>query len=142
MSGPRLEFRDVSFGYTKERVLDGLSLTIEEGELTAILGPNGCGKTTLLRLASRVEVPDRGEIRIDGESLGELPRLEVARRIAVVPQEEPALFSFSVFESVLMGRAPWAQGFGFDTEEDRRIARESLIAVEAGRGSSRSPALA
>jgi iron complex transport system ATP-binding protein len=70
-------------------------------------------------------------VLLGGDPIESLRRREVARRVAVVPQEEPGVFRFSVLQTVLMGRTPWVAGFGFESEEDLEIARESLARVEA-----------
>ncbi|MHC4471321.1 MAG: ABC transporter ATP-binding protein [Planctomycetota bacterium] len=131
MTAPPLTLEHVDFSYPGTPVFRDLTLTVGEGEFTAVLGPNGSGKTTLVRLATRVVHAARGRILLGGDALESLPRREVARRVAVVPQEEPGLFAFSVMETVLMGRTPWVAGFGFESEKDLRIARESLAAVDA-----------
>lgn len=130
MSVP-LHLDRVSFAYPGTEVFTDLSLSVDEGEFVAVLGPNGCGKTTLVRLASRVVRPDGGRVVLGGDDVADLPAKDVARRLAVVPQEEGSVFSFTVGETVLMGRTPWLPGFGFEGEKDVRIARESLAAVEA-----------
>lgn len=130
MSGP-LVVEKVSFRYPGTPVFTDLDLAVGKGEFVAVLGPNGCGKTTLVRLVSRVLAPDRGDVRLGGDPVGALKATEIARRVAIVPQEERNVFAFSVFESVLMGRTPWATGFGFETKEDREIAKDALKAVDA-----------
>ncbi|MCU0724269.1 MAG: ABC transporter ATP-binding protein [Planctomycetes bacterium] len=131
MTAAPLAFEAVRFAYGDAPVFTDLSFAIHPGEFAAILGPNGSGKTTLLRLATRVVRAAGGRILLGGEPLDGLPRREVARRAAVVPQEETRLFNYSVDEIVLMGRTPWVAGFGFEGGEDRRIARAALEAVEA-----------
>jgi ABC-type cobalamin/Fe3+-siderophores transport system ATPase subunit len=132
MSDPHLEFRRVTFSYPGSPVFDGLSLVIEPGMVTAVIGPNGSGKTTLLRLASGVVTPSAGSVLLTGREVTRLPAREAARLLAVVPQEEPALFPFSVEETVLMGRSPWLSGLGFVSETDRRLAARCLEVVNAG----------
>ena len=130
MSEP-LRLEQVSFSYPGTPVFRDLSLTVSEGEFTAVLGPNGCGKTTLVRLVTRVLSAGRGRVVLGGDLVESLPRREIARRVAVVPQEEPAVFPYSVLQTVLMGRTPWVAGFGFESEEDLKIARSSLRLVDA-----------
>jgi iron complex transport system ATP-binding protein len=128
---PPLELERVTFSYPGTEVFRDLSLTVGEREFTAVIGPNGSGKTTLVRLATRVVPVASGRILLRGEDIETLARREVARRVAVVPQEESGLFAFSVLETVLMGRTPWTAGFGFESDEDVRLALESLAAVDA-----------
>jgi len=127
----RLALQGVSFAYPGTPVFRDLDLTVDAGEFVAVLGPNGCGKTTLVRLASRVVPAGSGTVSLRGDDVAGLPHREIGRRVAVVPQEEGSVFAFSVGESVLMGRTPWLTGFGFEGEEDRRIARDALKAVDA-----------
>jgi iron complex transport system ATP-binding protein len=130
MSAP-LSFDHVSFSYPGTPVFEDLDLAIEKGELTAVLGPNGAGKTTLARLATRIREADRGTVRLEGDAVDSLARKVIARRVAVVPQEEQDVFSFSVLQAVLMGRTPWRRGLLFESGRDREIAEECLRAVDA-----------
>jgi iron complex transport system ATP-binding protein len=134
----RLELRDVGFTYPAASsgaaraarfALREITLSVTPGEILGVVGPNASGKTTLIRLLSRLLVPDRGEIRLDGAPLGALSRAAVAARVGVVPQDVPPGFPFSVEELVLMGRFPHAPGRFFESDEDRRIALEAMDAV-------------
>lgn len=102
----RLELQDLAFSYGERRVLAGLNLIVEPGEMVALLGPNGCGKTTLLRLASGVLQPDSGKVCLGGEDILRMNRREVARRISVLPQELEAPPGWRVREAVSLGRTP------------------------------------
>ncbi len=95
-------------GYSSDiLVLDGVDLTVRRGELLGIMGPNGSGKTTLLRCLYGSILPFKGVVELDGCDIGTLPSKDVARRIAVVPQETEPGFDFRVGEVVTMGRYPW-----------------------------------
>jgi iron complex transport system ATP-binding protein len=131
MNAPPLHFEKLRFGYSGTPLFDGLDLDLQAEQVTAILGPNGSGKTTLLRLATRLVRPEAGTVLLSGRDVASLAPREVARLVAVVPQEEPSLFPFSVEETVLMARSPWSTGFGFATALDRARARECLEVVEA-----------
>jgi len=131
-----LEVRDVGFTYPAARrptrppfTLREISFAVAPGEILGVIGPNASGKTTLIRLLSRLLVPDRGEIRLDGQAVASLSRAEVATRVGVVPQTVPADFAYSVEELVLMGRFPHAPGRFFESDEDRAIAREAMRAT-------------
>ena len=125
-----LEVEDLGFAYPGRAVLDGVSFSVERGERFGILGQNGSGKSTLVRLLSRVLAPERGHVRLDGRELHELATRDLARRIAVVPQETALDFPFSVLEVVLMGRAPHLGGFGFEGDRDVQAAERAM--AEAG----------
>jgi iron complex transport system ATP-binding protein len=133
---PLVELHDVAFAYPRPArrregrfALAGVSFTIEEGEVFGVIGPNSAGKTTLLRLLTRVIAPDRGEVRLDGHPLSSLAHAELARRIAVVPQDAPRPFPFSVEQLVLMGRYPHGPGRYFESEADGRAARAAMEAT-------------
>ena len=133
---PLVEFDDVAFAYPQpERSreggfsLDGVSFAIEAGEVFGVIGPNSAGKTTLLRLLTRVVAAGRGQVRLDGRPIRHLPHAELARQIAVVPQDAPRPFPFSVEQLVLMGRYPHAPGRFFENEEDRRLAAAAMEAT-------------
>ena len=96
---PLVEFRDVAFAYARpaqrrERpfAFPGLSFAVERGEVFGVIGPNSAGKTSLLRLLTRVLAPQRGEIRLGARRVSELAAWELAREVAVVPQEAPRPF--------------------------------------------------
>lgn len=112
-------------GYPGRQVLSDIDLEFAPGAVTAILGPNGSGKSTLLKILSGLIAPLKGEVHIDGSPLSRMSVQEIARRIAVVPQEEAIPFRFSVREIVLMGRIAWSSGLA-DTPDDRRIAEEAM----------------
>lgn len=118
--------QSASTGYGRRRVLDSVSLLFEEGEFVGVIGPNGSGKTTLLRLISGVLEPWEGSVSLLGRSLSSFSRREIARILGVIPQESYYAFDFTVLEIVLMGRSPYLRRFGFETEEDRRIASEAM----------------
>src|SRR5947209_377895 len=121
---------DVSFSYDRRRlVLDGVSLSVGRGEIVGLLGPNGSGKTTLLRILSGILRPDRGQVRLGGVPVHTLSRRELARRLAVVPQETHAAFDFSVLDIVLMGRYPHLGPLALEGAEDLEIARQALAAT-------------
>jgi iron complex transport system ATP-binding protein len=109
--------------------LSGLSFEIAPGEILGVIGPNSAGKTTVIRLLSKVLEPLAGEIRLEGKSLRTLTRWELARRVAVVPQDAPPAFPFTVEQLVLMGRYPHAPGRFFERPEDLAVAREAMAAT-------------
>lgn len=116
----------VSFSYGTEPVLDAVSLGVPRGALVGLLGPNGSGKTTLLRLLSGALVPSAGSVRLDGRDVRLVPRIEMARRVAMVPQETQLAFDYSVLEIAMMGRYPHLGPFELEGPEDEAIARRAL----------------
>jgi len=104
----------------------GVSLSVIEGGLVGIIGPNGSGKTTLLRLLAGLLRPSSGRVTLVGRGLHSFSRRELARRIAVVPQETRLAFDFTVQEIVLMGRFPHLGPFEMEGRDDVAIAREAL----------------
>jgi iron complex transport system ATP-binding protein len=131
-----LKASDVSFSYPARRgaasgppVVRNVSVDVARASLTGLLGPNGCGKTTLLKLLSGVLLPVTGTIALDGHVLGSLSRRDVARRVAVVPQETHPAFDYTTLEMVLMGRHPHLGAFQLEGPGDLAIARESLAAT-------------
>jgi iron complex transport system ATP-binding protein len=131
-----VEFADVAFAYPqperrREGVfsLAGVSFAIAEGEVFGVIGPNSAGKTTLLRLLTRVIAADRGEVRLDGRPIGRLAHAELARQVAVVPQDTPRPFPFTVEQLVLMGRYPHAPGLFFESDADRTQATAAMEAT-------------
>ena len=133
-----LHVADVSFAYEAGEArsrgagpfrLQDVTLTVARGSLTGLLGPNGCGKTTLLKLMSGVIAPPSGSILLDDVPLRSMARKRLARRIAVVPQETHPAFDYSALEMVLMGRHPHLGAFAIEGPADIAIAREALAAT-------------
>lgn len=130
-----LSASEVAFGYPSARsasqsfALSRINVTVARGSLTGLLGPNGCGKTTLLKLLSGVLRPHAGTVTLDGRSLADLSRRAVARQIATVPQETHPAFDYTCMEMVLMGRHPYLGMFELEGPHDLAIARDALMAT-------------
>jgi iron complex transport system ATP-binding protein len=138
-----LETRDVSFSYARgpgaaPLVVDRVSFSLERGTIAGLLGPNGSGKSTLIRLISAIVRPLSGGVWIDGQPISQFSRRDLARRLAVVPQETHSTFDFSVIDMVLMGRYAHLGAFELEGVADQRIAREALAATGTSTLESRS----
>jgi iron complex transport system ATP-binding protein len=127
---------NVSFAYERggrhrlpTLVLDGLSFEVARGSIVGLLGPNGSGKTTLLRIVAGMLPPRTGTVTLDGKPVGRLTRRDLARRLAVVPQDTHPAFDFSVLDIVLMGRYPHLGAFELEGAADLEIARDALTAT-------------
>ena len=127
-----LEADSVSAGYGTRDVIADVSVAVVPGTLTGVIGSNGCGKTTLMRVLSGALAPRRGAIRLDGRPIRELPRRSVAQRVAVVAQDAPLVLGFTVIETVLMGRAPHLPLLAFPRAQDVAVARAALAQVDLG----------
>lgn len=128
---PLVEVERLTFAYPAGRgrppfAVRDLSFAVERGEVLAVLGPNSAGKTTLVRLLTRVVTPAGGEIRLAGRPLATVPRRELARRVAVVAQEAGAALPFTVEALVLLGRYPHGPRRFFEDARDRAVARQAM----------------
>ena len=125
---------DLSYGYARGRgrrtfSLRDVTIDVPRGSLTGLLGPNGCGKTTLLRLLAGILTPESGTVTLNERPLPGLARREIARHIAVVPQETHPAFDYTALEMVLMGRHPHLGLFELEGPHDLRIAHDALAAT-------------
>ncbi|MBK8023478.1 MAG: ABC transporter ATP-binding protein [Chloroflexi bacterium] len=140
MTAPLLAFHHIDYGYpgNSRAVLRALSLDIQAGTVTAILGPNGVGKTTLLHLALGWLKPQQGKILLDGKPLGSYPRRAVGQWMALIPQTEQIHFEHSILDYVLLGRTPYLAPLAMPGPEDVRIAERALerVGLEALRSRS------
>jgi iron complex transport system ATP-binding protein len=113
--------------------LERLSFQVAEGEILGIVGPNGSGKSSLLKVIAGLLRPDSGTVLLGGQPTRRLSQQDIARLVAVVPQEYVQVFPFTVAETVLMGRFPhrkprfWSMGLGDDTEDDLVCAHQAMI---------------
>jgi len=121
-----LEVKNLSGGYGGKDVCKDLSCQVDRGEVLSVLGPNGCGKTTFFRLLLGFLPCSSGEIYIGGTRTGTLPKKELSRRIAYIPQYHNPTFSYTVLEVVLMSRASYFSAFSSPTYRDTEKAFEAL----------------
>lgn len=108
------------------RALDGVDLEIGRGMLVGLIGPNGCGKSTMMRCISRVHDPTAGSIEVDGRDVLAMGPAEVARTVASVPAELGQTFGMTVMDMVVLGRYPYVDRLWWESPEDERITREAL----------------
>jgi len=127
------QLKDLTFSYIDNKVLDGLSLTFEEGLFHAIVGPNGCGKTTLMDLMVGVRRPDSGSIRFRGKDISAIPTRTMARQVALVPQDYRINFAFTVEEVVLMGRHPHMGRFSSPSSHDLEVVERVMETLDISR---------
>ncbi len=121
-----LEAQNLTVGYNGSPVLTDVSLTAERGQFIGLVGPNGSGKSTLVRALSRVLRPLNGRALLDGADIYQMSARELARRLAVVSQDNTVAFDFPVRDVVLMGRAPHLSRFGIEGPRDYEIAYEAM----------------
>jgi len=125
-----VSLRNLSAGYNGFDVLHDISFQVSKGEKLGIIGPNGCGKSTLLKALANL-IPFKGEILIDGISIRSMKRREIAKKIGLLSQITHVYFSFSVFETVMMGRFAYKDNNLFSPipKKDIEIVEEALNIV-------------
>ncbi len=121
-----IEVQNVSLGYGRKVVLKDISFQANLGEMVGLIGPNGCGKSTIIRALSRVISPSAGKILLDGQDITTLPRNALARLLGVVPQMPLLPSIFTAFEIVLMGRNPHLGLFQYERPSDISIALQAM----------------
>ncbi len=132
---PLLAFEGVTFGYQAGRPLfRDVSFAVARGEMVALLGPNGAGKTSLVRLADGVVRPQVGRVLFAGRDLATLPRREVARALAVVPQDLTMPFAYTARQMIEMGRTPHLPplGWGMLAHQDHRAVADAIQTTGVG----------
>ncbi|GEN52532.1 ABC transporter ATP-binding protein [Halobacillus faecis] len=122
----RMSMQDLGIAYGEVKIVEDLNLQIPEGEITTIIGPNGCGKSTILKTMSRLLEPKSGIVYLDGKAIHKESTKEIAKKMAVLPQTPQAPSGLTVYELVSYGRFPHQRGFGKLTDEDRDIIQWAL----------------
>lgn len=122
----RLCVYGVTLGYGDQIVLRDIDLEIKPGEMVGIIGPNGCGKSTLIKGITGLITPRSGQIFINGRNIAKMSRGDLARLIAVVPQNPLLPELFTAFEIVLMGRTPHLSRFGYEGQRDLTITQRAM----------------
>ncbi|MDX3188139.1 ABC transporter ATP-binding protein [Streptomyces sp. MN03-5084-2B] len=125
---PSLRVQDLRVAYDDRVVIDGLDLDVPPGRITAIIGANACGKSTLLRTMARLLTPKSGAVYLDGRSIQDLPTRQVAQRLGILPQSPVAPEGMTVADLVGRGRAPhqsWWRQWSTSDEDAVRAALEA-----------------
>ncbi|RLK23923.1 iron complex transport system ATP-binding protein [Micromonospora sp. M71_S20] len=120
----------VSWSVAARRILDDVTCAVPAGSLVGLLGPNGCGKTTLLRIVARLAAPDAGLVTVGGDDVAALPRVTLARRTALLAQHADTDLDLTVGEVVLLGRTPHRGSRWSDSGADRAAAADALTRVD------------
>ncbi|MGQ9607928.1 MAG: heme ABC transporter ATP-binding protein [bacterium] len=126
-----IEARNIKYRYSKDLVLNEFDLKVEQNEIVGIIGPNGSGKTTVIKLLSRVLYPESGTIMLFGRNIASMKQKEIAKIVAVVPQGTSIAFPFTVREVVLMGRSPHLGLLQIERESDLKIVDHSLALTDS-----------
>lgn len=122
----RLNTEQLCIGYAEAMIVKELNLTIPTGKITALVGSNGSGKSTILKTMARIMKPKSGSVMLDGKCIHNLSTKEVARQLAILPQNPTAPDGLTVAELVSYGRYPHQKGFGTLTPEDRDIISSAI----------------
>ncbi|MFB8144517.1 ABC transporter ATP-binding protein [Streptomyces parvus] len=122
----RLTAESVTLGYDQRVITENLSVEIPDNSFTVIVGPNACGKSTLLRALARMLKPSRGQVLLDGQTIHQLPAKKVARTLGLLPQSSIAPDGITVADLVARGRYPHQGLLRQWSPEDERVVNESM----------------
>ncbi len=121
-----LKVEHVSKDFGDFRALNDVSFTMGKGRMVGLIGPNGCGKSTLMKCICGIHDTTEGKITVDGNDVDELSASEVAKLVANVPAEPGQTFGMTVMDMVMLGRYPFVDRIWWETKNDERIVREAL----------------
>lgn len=123
---PAMEVRQVSFAYGTNPVLKNISLRIQQGKITTIMGANGCGKSTLFSLMTKNLTPDSGKIFLYGKNIRNLRLTEFSRKVSIVHQYNSYVDDITVRQLISYGRTPYMKLMGGYSEEDERLIQWAM----------------
>ena len=127
----RLDIKDAAFSYNgNDNVFEDITFSIRDGDVFCILGPNGTGKSTLIRCINGISKLNQGDVLLDGKNIHSLDKTGIAKKIGYIPQAHNPAFPFSVLDVVLMGRAPHIGLLSTPTEKDVRIAEDAIKTLD------------
>ena len=125
----KLNVKNLTYGVSDLRILNGIDASVDSGEFVGMIGPNGCGKSTMLKCIYRELSPNDGVIELGGRNIRIFSNRELAKEMSVMIQENHVEFEMSVMDMVLLGRYAHKKIFSGTDQNDRKIARESLQKV-------------
>lgn len=125
----RLETTGLSIAYEDRLIVEDLNIQIPQGRITALVGANGSGKSTILKTMARLMQPKAGHVLLDGKSIHKQSTREVAKQLAILPQNPTAPEGLTVTELVSYGRFPYQKGFGSLKEEDKKMIEWAIDAT-------------
>ncbi|KMO96314.1 ABC transporter [Streptomyces roseus] len=134
----RLTAQNVTLGYEQRVIAENLSVEIPDHSFTVIVGPNACGKSTLLRALARMLKPSAGQVLLDGQAIGSMPAKKVARTLGLLPQSSIAPDGITVADLVSRGRYPHQGLLRQWSPQDERIVRESMASTGVAELADRS----
>ena len=124
---PLLEVRNLQKYYDDGyHAVRGVSFSIPSGMLVGLIGPNGCGKSTMMKCINRMHDPSSGDILIDGESVLNKTPADIAKIVSTVPAELRNSFGLTVYETVMLGRYPYLKNVWWETENDESVVEDAL----------------
>ncbi|MBN3347398.1 ABC transporter ATP-binding protein [Clostridium botulinum] len=125
-----IETKNLDIAYEDTLIVKELNMQIPKGKITSIIGANGCGKSTILKAVGRILKPKKGVVHLSGQDISKLSTKEIAKKMAILPQNPTEPSGLTVSELVAYGRFPHQKGFGNLTEEDKRIVKWALAATK------------
>ena len=122
--------KNLDIAYDNTLIVENLEMAIPQNKITSIIGPNGCGKSTVLKAVGRILKPKRGMVYLNGGDIATLPTKEIAKKMSILPQTPAAPGGLTVSELVAYGRFPHQNGFGKLSKEDKKIVAWALLATK------------